>query len=80
MAFEVESPELQAWLKQLQAAELVPQETRRIIVDIPLQGIVRVYYECNADKRMFSIDLGVNLEPDNPVISVTEAAAAKEAV
>lgn len=74
MALSTWSPELQNWLTQLRDAGVVPPETRRIIVDIPLNGLVSVYYECNADERMFSIDLAALLDSGNPVISVAEAA------
>lgn len=55
------------WLTRLQDAGVVPKETRRIIIDIPCDGIVRVYYECNADECMFTIDMAKLLEDAEPI-------------
>lgn len=45
------------WLQPLIEAGVIPSATRRIIIDIKHDDIVLVYYECEADNRMFTVDL-----------------------
>ncbi len=61
------------WVKTLSKAGLIPPETRRIIIDLNFKDVAKVYYECNADERMFQID-PTKLLKGADVISVTEAA------
>lgn len=70
MACVVHSSEIQAWLQRLQGRGIVPPEVTRIIIDIPLDDCVRVYYECLADEAMFSIEMADMLSGAE-VISVT---------
>ena len=49
--------DIQDWLQPLIKAGVIPPATRRLIIDIQHDCIAAVYYECDADKRMFSIDL-----------------------
>lgn len=55
MAMEPEI--LRGYLGDLEAAGIVPPETRRVIIDINVNCVATVYYECFADKRMFTVDL-----------------------
>ncbi len=69
MAFlGIHNPE---WWKQMEEAGVVPSEVRRVIIDIPLDEPAVVYYECYADKRMFSIDL-VNLVSGTKAVNVMD--------
>lgn len=61
MALTVDDDNIQAWLDPLMDAGLIPKETRRIIIDIPTDDAVKVYYESFADVRMFKIDLSAAL-------------------
>lgn len=58
MAISVgEARNLREWRQPLMDACVIPHNTRRIIIDIPEDNIVTVYYECGADERMFTIGL-----------------------
>lgn len=59
------------WWKQLEDAGVVPPGVRRVIIDMPLDELAIVYYECLADARMFSIDL-VNLVSGTKAINVMD--------
>ena len=39
------------------AAGIVPDHCKRIIIDIALDSIVQVYYQCNADERLLNVGL-----------------------
>ena len=62
---------LKDWFAPLIEAGVIPPEPRRIIIDIPSDDVVTVYYECDADKRMFTLDL-VNALTDAEVIGVAD--------
>jgi hypothetical protein len=64
---------IRGYLGDLEAAGIVPPETRRVIVDINTNCVATVYYECFADKRMFSIDLTKALAGAD-VVSVADMA------
>jgi len=53
---------LAEWYRPLIDAGVIPPATRRIIIDIPHDNIASVYYECAADKRMFTIGLAEMLK------------------
>jgi hypothetical protein len=57
------------WVVPLSEGGIIPPETRRIIIDVGMEQIVKVYYECNADERMFTIELADALKGAD-VISV----------
>ncbi len=59
------------WWKQLEDAGVTPPGVRRVIIDIPLDNVAVVYYECLADARMFSIDL-VKMVSDEKAINVMD--------
>ena len=40
---------------RLAEAGLVPKSIKRIVIDIPLDGIVTIYYECVADKNTVEV-------------------------
>ena len=63
--------DLSEWLDRLQKAGVVPPEVRRVIIDIGMDECVKVYYECLADKAMFSIDL-VDLVSGTKAINVMD--------
>lgn len=68
MAFVTIQDEVyQTWFKTLVDIGVVPPETCRIIIDAPLDGVVRVYYQCNADKRMFNVDFVEMVKGAEPV-------------
>lgn len=45
------------WFKELVDAGVVPAETVRMVVDIGLDDVVRVYYETLADEAIFKVGL-----------------------
>ena len=47
-----------ALIESFVKAGLVPPETIRIIVDIPLEMPVKLYYECFAPSKLADIELG----------------------
>ena len=53
---------LKEWFQPLIDAGVIPATTRRIIIDIPCNDVVMVYYECEADERMFTVSLGEMLK------------------
>ncbi len=53
---------LDGWVKQLIDAGVAPPETRRLIIDIPVDDVVKVYYECYGDEKMFTTELAVALQ------------------
>ena len=55
------SKEIPALIESFKKAGLVPPETVRIIVDIPLEMPVKLYYECFAPSKLADIDLGALL-------------------
>jgi len=59
------------WWKQLEEAGVTPPEGRRGIIDISIDDAAKVYYECFADKRMFSIDL-IKMVSGTKAINVME--------
>ncbi len=50
------------WAKKLSDAGVVPPMCRRILIDIPFNEVVKVYYETYADEKMFTAELAVALE------------------
>lgn len=71
MAITHTHPAIQEWHTRLRDEGVLPPDVRRIIIDIPLEGCVTVYYECLGDKRMFSIALA-NALVGADVISVSK--------
>ena len=59
MAIDFMNPVFQRWLKDMQAAGVIPTELRRIIIDVKMDEVAKVYYETLADECMFNIELGV---------------------
>lgn len=57
MAISCRNDAIISWCEALEKTGLLPPEVRRIIIDIPLEDPVKVYYECFGDERMFTIDL-----------------------
>ena len=53
----IEGTDYQAWLKRSQECGVIPPNVRRVIIDAPPDGAIKVYYECYADTRMFTIEL-----------------------
>jgi hypothetical protein len=35
---------------------ILPKHCRRVIIDIQVNGIPQVYFECHGDERMYSIE------------------------
>lgn len=68
MAFNVmDSAKYQAWLTSMLKDGLIPPEVRRVIIDAPIDGSAKVYYECNADDRMFNIELAELVKGAAPI-------------
>ena len=71
------SRELPALIESFVKAGLVPPETIRIILDIPLEMPVKLYYECFAPDKLADIDLGAllkgKIEPFKVDAATTEA-------
>lgn len=59
------------WVKSLTDAGIVPPGARRIIIDIAVYKIPTVYYEAEADERMFTVDLTKALS-DAEVIGIAD--------
>jgi len=75
MAYVAVDQEIQAFWRKLKELGLGPDEdVRRVIIDIPCNECVKVYYECYADRRMLDIDMTPLLKGAK-VIGVSEAAA-----
>lgn len=53
-------------LDRMQRAGIVPPETCRLIIDIGIDCVVRVYYECLADEKLIDVDLVSGLEGVEP--------------
>lgn len=67
---------LSDWAEKLIDAGIVPPMTRRILIDIPLNDVVKVYYETYADEKMFTAELAVALKKAE-VVHVGKAMAGK---
>ncbi|MDZ4250310.1 MAG: hypothetical protein U0990_09505 [Candidatus Nanopelagicales bacterium] len=46
----------------LASAGVIPPKCRRLIIDLQVDSIAKVYYECYADDRMFTIDVAKLLD------------------
>jgi hypothetical protein len=57
MAFTHEFDAFQRWLVKAQECGALPKDTERILIDIPLGEIVRVYCISHGQKAMFNDDL-----------------------
>lgn len=44
------------FLDDLVKQGVVPPETRHVLIKVSYDDVVRVYYECNADKRMCNVE------------------------
>jgi len=65
--------DLQDFWRSLKDLGLGPGENvRRVIIDIPCDELVRVYYECFADERMFELDITKAMQGAE-VVSVSAA-------
>lgn len=51
----------QEWIKTLIDAKVVPAGTRRVIVDIPVDGLVHVYYDTFGTKDLANVDFALRL-------------------
>lgn len=64
--------DMQDFWRSLKELGLGPgEDVCRVIIDIPCNDVVKVYYECFADKRMLTLDLTAALK-DAEVISVND--------
>jgi hypothetical protein len=57
MALCCYSPEVEKWRDALQEAGVIPPQVRRIIIDIDMDAVIKVYYETLADAKMFGVDM-----------------------
>ena len=69
-----------ALMESFRKAGLVPPETIRIIVDIPLEMPVKIYYECFAPGKLADIDLGGLLAGNAVTVEPVEAHIGEGAV
>jgi len=60
-------------LTKMHQAGLVPQQVSRAVLDIPLDGAVRLYIECRGDQNMLDIEIPEMLQ-DALVIRIDEPA------
>ncbi len=74
MAVETLDDAVQDWLTRMQELGVIPKESRRIIIDIPMRGRVKVYVEYWADLRMLIIEMADMLKGIEP-IGVKDVAA-----
>jgi hypothetical protein len=51
----------QKLIEQFKAAGLLPDMTSRIVIDIPCNDAVKVYYECFLDTEKLDLDLANSL-------------------
>lgn len=54
--------DLREWIQSLVDSGVIPPNPRRIVIDIAADLVAKVYYECEADKRMFTVSLGEMLK------------------
>lgn len=54
--------DLREFVKALSDKGVVPLNCRRVIIDIPVDNIVRVFYECYGDAELACADLATLLE------------------
>ncbi len=63
----------QEWTKRMQAAGILPQELRRVIIDVSLEDCVKVYTESYGDEKMFDVSLATVVEGAKIVRAEDEA-------
>ena len=68
MAFLGAEGEAQGFIIELINAGVVPQETRRVLIDIPYDDVCKVYYDCYANKRMCSAKFAKLLKDSTAVV------------
>lgn len=61
------------WLDEMIKRGIVPEQTRRIIIDIATNKVVTIYHESNADDAMFTVAFLDTLAKAKTV-SIAEAA------
>ncbi len=50
-------------IKALTDAGIIPDLCQRVIIDVRHDDIVKLYYECLGDTRLYDIDFAANLSP-----------------
>jgi hypothetical protein len=75
-AMTIPETDIQDWWNKLVEYGVVPPETRRVIIDIDSEDVVKVYYSCYADAKMFTPELAVMLKGAKAV-GVDECEAAQ---
>ena len=51
---------------------IIPPETRRVIIDIGIDAIAVVYYECFADEKMLEVLPDIVETAGDPAIHITD--------
>lgn len=49
-------------IKQLQKAGILSDNTRRVVIDIAYDNVVKIYYEVLADERLLDIDFAAGIK------------------
>lgn len=49
-------------IKALTDAGVIPDKTRRVIIDIDYESLVTIYYEVLADERLLNVDIAAHLK------------------
>lgn len=49
-------------IKSLEAAGILPDQCKRVIIDIDYTALVTIYFECYGDERLYNIDLGMHIK------------------
>ena len=57
MAVLTQDDAVQAWIERMELLGLIASETRRLIIDIPLRGVVKVYSEHYGDPRILTVEM-----------------------
>ena len=58
--------------QKLQDAGILPPNTTRVIIDVPYDGIVKVYFETNATSKLNNIDLAEILKDGFEIVGGEE--------
>ena len=50
------------FFQQFVNAGIVPENVKRMVIDIEANEVVKVYYDCYGDKKMLELDLPASLQ------------------
>ncbi len=59
-------------VQQFVKAGIVPNHCRRIVLDMEIGEIVKLYYECYGDDKLLEIDIPGHLGADVKIVNTNE--------